>query len=119
VGSVLGAAILAWAGNFFTNGGVIRALGGLSVSQITDAELFSVGAHCGEYRNAAMGDAKATFCFLSDVSVRQDNAGGWNVCKIEVGDGSSPGKLFLVAQMTNGVCGKTAEISCSAKCIKY
>jgi hypothetical protein len=119
IASMVGGAILAWVGYFAASGGVVRTLGGFSVSQLTEAIEYQVGTNCGDYRNAVIGSVKKSFCFLSDISIRQDNAGGWDVCKIEVGNGDNAGKLLLTAQMTDGTCAKGAEISCKARCINF
>jgi hypothetical protein len=119
IGSVVGAAILAWTGNFLSDGGIIRVLGGVSASQIINAEPVQAGTNCPDKRSAIIGDAKRSFCFFSDISIRQDNAGGWDVCKLEVGTGENAGKLLLTAQMQDGKCTPGAEISCKAKCIKF
>jgi hypothetical protein len=121
IGAV-GLAILTWAGNFFTNGGIIRALGGFSTSQLAEAVERQSVANCGDYRNELLGDPKKTFCFLSDISIRKGNANGWAICKLEIGSpgDSNAGMLLLTAQMQpHETCTGDAQISCKAKCIHY
>jgi hypothetical protein len=82
-------ALLTLAGTFLFQGAAIRALGGLAVSQVRQSELYEIGTNCGDKRVAAMSNSKQSFCFLTDISIRQpisttgDNKGGWNVCNIE------------------------------------
>jgi hypothetical protein len=127
VGTVVLTTVLAFVGNYITNGGVVRLLGGLSVSQIADAQPIQAHTNCPDVSVVNIkGAPDKTFCFLTDVSIRQgnsitsDNVGGWSVCKIE--PDSSGKSLQLVAQM-DGKCSasspKGPEITCKAKCISY
>jgi hypothetical protein len=120
-------AAAAYAGNFFSDGGLIRVLGGLSVKQLTEAEVLPNGFNCPDHREIGLGDVKKTFCVLTDVSIRQGNSipgknkdkeGGWDVCRIEAGTGSKSGQLVLVAEMQQE-CSPGAEITCKARCIKF
>jgi hypothetical protein len=122
----VGLAIITWAGNSFTNGLVIQALGGLSVSQLSDAEEEHAYANCAagsNYTNTNVGPAKKTFCFLSDVSILKGNPGGWAACRIEIGSGppgtENAGTLLLTATMNLGTCSPDAQISCKARCIRF
>lgn len=117
-------------GNYVTDGGIVKALGGVSLSQIINAEPASAVTNCGNLIETYLGDPKKTFCVLSDISIRagnsiaRNNAGGWNVCKIEIAQGASryAGKLVLIAQM-DGQCplppAPQPEIACWAKCIRF
>jgi hypothetical protein len=125
VGTVIATAILTFAGNSFTNGGIVRLLGGISASQIADALPVKAHAFCPDVGVSPIkGTPDKTFCFLTDVSVRQGNSimtdtkGGWSACKIEP-DNSGKSQQ-LVAQM-DGQCSpsKGPEIFCQATCISY
>jgi hypothetical protein len=122
-------ALLTLAGTFLFQGAAIRALGGLAASQVRQSELFEIGTNCGDERVAAMTNNKASFCFLTDISVRQGNLigndkehDGWNECKIEKGTGDKAGQFVLVAHM-KGTCGDNQaalpEITCKARCVRF
>jgi hypothetical protein len=113
-------AVLAFAGNALSGGGVIRALGGVSASQLLGGTTYQVGINCHDHREAIMTIAKRGFCFLTDVSIRPGgapNKDGWDVCKIVEGAG---GRFVLVAEMYR-TCPKPeeAEISCKASCVEF
>ena len=117
-------ALLTLGGNFLSDGGVVRLLGGLSVSQFNHFDEFQVGTNCGDRREASMTNAKKSICFLNDISIRQGNLiaagnkGGWSVCKIEVATSG----LFVLISVMDGSCPKlpgVPEISCKAHCISF
>lgn len=114
-----GAALIALAGNFFSDGGLIRLLGGVSVSQLTNMSPFEIGGACGVYRPINLGDARKTFCTLTDLSIREGNNKGWNACKLEEGTENGKPILYLVSAMTNGTCTPGAEITCKARCVRF
>jgi hypothetical protein len=74
-----------------------------------------------------MTNTKKSFCFLTDMSVRQgnsitqDNKEGWDVCKIERGKGSKAGQFVLIAEMKGDCPEKTRipEITCKARCVRF
>jgi hypothetical protein len=115
-------ALLALAGNGLSDGGVIRVLGGIAASELSNVRTFKIGSNCGEHREANMTIAKRSLCFLVDVSVKPGSAtnkdGGWDVCRIQVGSG---GQFVLTAEMYRS-CTKPdehPEISCTANCIEF
>lgn len=114
----IGATLIAWAGNFLSDGGIIRVLGGVSVSQITNAMPMETDAKCDSYKPIFLGEAKKTFCTLTDISTKDGNAGGWNICKIEEVTENGQTNLRLVAGTVSGRCA-SGEISCKARCIKF
>ena len=78
---------LAYVGAAFWKGGLINMLGGVSVSQITSAEDHSVPTYCGNKVPIFLGEAKKTFCALTDMSIRHgkpltiDKKGAVLLCK--------------------------------------
>jgi hypothetical protein len=125
--TVIVTAILTLFGTFVFKGGAIRALGGLAVSQVSKSELYEMGTNCGDTREAAMPNVKESFCFLTDISVRQGNSiaegdkEGWNICKIEKGKGDKAEQFVLIAEM-KGTCPPKPglpEITCKARCIRF
>ena len=96
------AVILTYVGNRISDGAIIRLLGGISVSQFTNAEPFQAHTNCGDRHESVMGKAEEIFCFISDISIRVGNSidvelnrNGWDVCKIEEGKGINAGRLML------------------------
>jgi hypothetical protein len=125
--TVIVTALLTLLGTFLLKGGAVRVLGGLAVSRVSESELYEAGTNCGDTRVAAMPTIKESFCFLTDVSVRQGNSidkgdkDGWNVCKIEKGTGDKAGQFVLIAEM-KGSCPRDPglpEITCKARCIRF
>jgi hypothetical protein len=127
-------ALLTLAGTFVFKGGAIRALGGVAVSQISEPELYVAGTNCGDTRVVAMTNFKKSFCYLTDISVRQGNLiaeggeegmgkEGWDICKIEKGAGDIAEQFVLIASM-KGTCGGNPpkpglpEIACKARCVR-
>jgi hypothetical protein len=86
--------------------------GGVSVKQFIDAtkqdDVLIARADCPVLDNKVLGDINDTFCFLSDVSVRQGNSIQWNICRIEV----RAMKLILVAETEKSTCTRGSEIAC-------
>jgi hypothetical protein len=130
VGTAVLTTILVYVGNRVSDGAIIRLLGGITVSQLANAEPpFQSHTNCGDRHESYMGDAKKIFCFLSDISIRVGNSidvdknlNGWDVCKIEEGTGINKGRLMLIAQ-TDGICPsqppRSPEITCKARCIRF
>ena len=126
LGAFVGAGILALVFNYVTDGSIVRALGGISHSQLAAYRNEHVAlTNCGNTVPTFLGEADKTICFLSNVSIREGNAiapkntDGWTVCRIEENQDK---KLYLTAQM-NGVCrpieGGVPEIACKARCINF
>jgi hypothetical protein len=114
-------ALLTFAGAFIFNGDIIRALGGITASQLSGGTTYQSGAKCDDHREAIMTIAKNSFCFLMDISVRPTGAiikEGWDVCRIELESG---GHYVLTTEIARS-CTRPEdhpEISCKAKCIEF
>jgi len=108
VATAIVGALLTYAGNGLSDGGIIRLLGGISTSQLGGVRTFKAGANCQDHREADMTIAKKSLCFLTDVSIRPGSAtnkDGWEVCRIGTGSG---GQFVLTAEIYR-TCNKSEE----------
>ena len=136
VGTAIATAILGAASAYLWGGGVIRTLGGVSVSQIIDSPPAQKNLrNCGDQgAPVRLSSVKKSFCFLTDISIRVGNSidknekntkeskDGWTICKIEKGEGADEGYFVLIAKM-DGNCHSELpgppEIACWARCIEF